>query len=148
MGYSLNMLEQGENGNPFSKCVLYVPDKIDENTSVFIFEHGSGHGLSEVQAYAETTQPNQIIIAPYRSGSSTNDSKHYNELMDMVESVRKEYNITNNNLTSSGFSAGGYYGLAAASANIEAHQGNIDPQIVWMVDDFSDSMYNPKTKKA
>ena len=145
MGYSLNMLEQGENGNPFSKCVLYVPDKIDENTSVFIFEHGSGHGLSEVQAYAETTQPNQIIIAPYRSGSSTNDSKHYNELMDMVESVRKEYNITNNNLTSSGFSAGGYYGLAAASANIEAHQGNIDPQIVWMVDDFSDSMYNPES---
>lgn len=145
MGYSLNMLEQGENGNPFSKCVLYVPDKIDENTSIFIFEHGSGHGLSEVQAYAETTQPNQIIIAPYRSGSSTNDSKHYNELMDMVESVRKEYNITNNNLTSSGFSAGGYYGLAAASANIEAHQGNIDPQIVCMVDDFSDSMYNPES---
>ena len=145
MGYSLNMLEQGENGNPFSKCVLYVPDRIDENTSVFIFEHGSGHGLSEVQAYAETTQPNQIIIAPYRSGSSTNDSKHYNELMDMVESVRKEYNITNNNLTSSGFSAGGYYGLAAASANIEAHQGNIGPQIVCMVDDFSDSMYNPES---
>lgn len=145
MGYSLNMLEQGENGNPFSKCVLYVPDKIDENTSVFIFEHGSGHGLSEVQAYAETTQPNQIIIAPYRSGSSTNDSKHYNELMDMVESVRKEYNITNNNLTSSGFSAGGYYGLAAASANIEAHKGNIGPQIVCMVDDFSDSMYNPES---
>lgn len=145
MGYSLNMLEQGENGNPFSKCVLYVPDKIDENTSVFIFEHGSGHGLSEVQAYAETTQPNQIIIAPYRSGSSTNDSKHYNELMDMVESVRKEYNITNNNLTSSGFSAGGYYGLAAASANIEAHQGNIGPQIVCMVDDFSDSIYNPES---
>ena len=145
MGYSLNMLEQGENGNPFSKCVLYVPDRIDENTSVFIFEHGSGHGLSEVQAYAETTQPNQIIISPYRSGSSTNDSKHYNELMDMVESVRKEYNITNNNLTSSGFSAGGYYGLAAASANIEAHQGNIGPQIVCMVDDFSDSMYNPES---
>lgn len=145
MGYSLNMLEQGENGNPFSKCVLYVPDKIDENTSIFVFEHGSGHGLSEVQAYAETTQPNQIIIAPYRSGSSTNDSKHYNELMDMVESVRKEYNITNNNLTSSGFSAGGYYGLAAASANIEAHQGNIGPQIVCMVDDFSDSMYNPES---
>ena len=145
MDYSLNMLEQGENGNPFSKCVLYVPDKIDENTSVFIFEHGSGHGLSEVQAYAETTQPNQIIIAPYRSGSSTNDSKHYNELMNMVESVRKEYNITNNNLTSSGFSAGGYYGLAAASANIEAHQGNIGPQIVCMVDDFSDSMYNPES---
>lgn len=145
MGYSLNMLEQGENGNPFSKCVLYVPDKIDENTSIFIFEHGSGHGLSEVQAYAETTQPNQIIIAPYRSGSSTNDSKHYNELMNMVESVRKEYNITNNNLTSSGFSAGGYYGLAAASANIEAHKGNIDPQIVCMVDDFSDSMYNPES---
>lgn len=145
MGYSLNMLEQGENGNPFSKCVLYVPDKIDENTSIFVFEHGSGHGLSEVQAYAETTQPNQIIIAPYRSGSSTNDSKHYNELMDMVESVRKEYNITNNNLTSSGFSAGGYYGLAAASANIEAHKGNIDHQIVCMVDDFSDSMYNPES---
>ena len=145
MGYSLNMLEQGENGNPFSKCVLYVPDKIDENTSIFVFEHGSGHGLSEVQAYAETTQPNQIIIAPYRSGSSANDSKHYNELMDMVESVRKEYNITNNNLTSSGFSAGGYYGLAAASANIEAHKGNIDPQIVCMVDDFSDSMYNPES---
>lgn len=145
MSYSLNMLEQGENGNPFSKCVLYVPDKIDENTSIFVFEHGSGHGLSEVQAYAETTQPNQIIIAPYRSGSSTNDSKHYNELMDMIESVRKEYNITNNNLTSSGFSAGGYYGLAAASANIEAHQGNIDPQIVCMVDDFSDSMYNPES---
>lgn len=145
MSYSLNMLEQGENGNPFSKCVLYVPDKIDENTSIFVFEHGSGHGLSEVQAYAETTQPNQIIIAPYRSGSSTNDSKHYNELMDMVESVRKEYNITNNNLTSSGFSAGGYYGLAAASANIEAHQGNIGPQIVCMVDDFSDSIYNPES---
>lgn len=145
MGYSLNMLEQGENGNPFSKCVLYVPDKIDENTSIFVFEHGSGHGLSEVQAYAETTQPNQIIIAPYRSGSSTNDSKHYNELMNMIESVRKEYNITNNNLTSSGFSAGGYYGLAAASANIEAHQGNIGPQIVCMVDDFSDSMYNPES---
>lgn len=145
MSYSLNMLEQGENGNPFSKCVLYVPDKIDENTSIFVFEHGSGHGLSEVQAYAEATQPNQIIIAPYRSGSSTNDSKHYNELMDMVESVRKEYNITNNNLTSSGFSAGGYYGLAAASANIEAHKGNIDPQIVCMVDDFSDSMYNPES---
>lgn len=145
MGYSLNMLEQGENGNPFSKCVLYVPDKIDEDTSIFIFEHGSGHGLSEVQAYAETTQPNQIIIAPYRSGSSTNDSKHYNELMNMIESVRKEYNITNNNLTSSGFSAGGYYGLAAASANIEAHQGNIGPQIVCMVDDFSDSIYNPES---
>lgn len=145
MGYSLNMLEQGENGNPFSKCVLYVPDKIDENTSIFIFEHGSGHGLSEVQAYAEIAQPNQIIIAPYRSGSSTNDSKHYNELMNMVESVRKEYNITNNNLTSSGFSAGGYYGLATASANIEAHKGNIDPQIVCMVDDFSDSMYNPES---
>ena len=67
------------------------------------------------------------------------------DVMTVVESIKQQYDITNDNLTSSGFSAGGYYGLAVASANIEAHQNSIEPQIVWMVDDFSDSMYNPES---
>ena len=131
----------------FSEYDMFVPDNIDENTEVFVYEYGSGGGLKELREYAKSH--NQIVIAPHWSGSEYEmlhpKSYYAEQTMSVIESVKQQYGITNNNLTSSGFSAGGYYGLAVASANIEAHQDDIEPQIVWSIDDFSKSLYgNPQ----
>ena len=142
MSYTLSTLSKGENNSPFNNCLLYVPETIDENTTILVYEHGSGGSVESAREYAQTVQPNQIIIAPSRTSDNTT---HYNQVMEMVEQLRKEYNITNYNLDSSGFSAGGYSGLAVASLNIEAHKEELGPQIVYMVDDYSNSYSSPKT---
>ena len=125
----------------FSEYDMFIPEHIDENTEVFVYEYGSGGGLSELREYAKSH--NQIVIAPHWSGTEyemNNPKANFaGDVMTVVESIKQQYDITNDNLTSSGFSAGGYYGLAVASANVEAHQNSIEPQIVWMVDDFSRS---------
>ena len=86
---------RGSGITTFGEYVLYVPDNIDENTSVLVFEHGNGGRVQEAIDYA-SSNPNQIIIAPRRSNTDSDFSnpKHYEELMSLVDSVRVKYNIT------------------------------------------------------
>lgn len=136
---------RGSGITTFGEYVLYVPDNIDENTSVLVFEHGNGGRVQEVIDYSKSN-PNQIIIAPRRSNTNSDfsNSKHYEELMSLVDSVREKYNITNYNITSAGHSSGGYYGLAVASANVEAHSDDVGPQIVYLLDDYGPSYQYPE----
>lgn len=136
---------RGSGITTFGEYVLYVPDNIDENTSVLVFEHGNGGRVQEAIDYA-SSNPNQIIIAPRRSNTDSDFSnpKHYEELMSLVDSVREKYNITNYNITSAGHSSGGYYGLAMASTNVETHSDTVGPQIVYMLDDYGPSYQYPE----
>lgn len=136
---------RGSGITTFGEYVLYVPDNIDDNTSVLVFEHGNGGRVQEVIDYADS-KPNQIIIAPRRSNidSDFSNPKHYEELMLLVDSVRDKYNITNYNITSAGHSSGGYYGLAMASNNVEIHSDAVGPQIVYMLDDYGPSYQYPE----
>ena len=136
---------RGSGITTFGEYVLYVPNNIDENTSILVFEHGNGGRVQEAIDYSKSN-PNQIVIAPRRSNKDSDFSnpKHYEELMTVVESVREKYNITNHDLTSAGHSSGGYYGLAMTSANIEAHSDDTGPQIVYMLDDYGPSYQYPK----
>ncbi len=125
--------------------LLYVPENVNSDTSMFVYVHGdggkcdwgtryrSGSTIYSVYEYAENTGGDQIIIAPLLDTCSSPTG----QTMNLVEDIRKKYGITNYNLSAGGFSSGGLNALDIQSANIAAHKGALAPQIAFMIDDFS-----------
>ena len=63
--------------------------------------------------------------------------------MEIINDVREEYGITNLNVSGSGFSKGGFAGVEIVAENIKQNP-NIEPQMVFLVDDYSDVQYVPQ----
>lgn len=120
---------------------VYVPENVNADTDVFVFVHGGGTSAEDrsndwnsVINYQINQNGNDSIIVMPTMGSRY-DENWASNTMDIVENIQTEYGITNNNVTSSGFSNGGW---GAARTTIENIQRNpdLEPQVLFMLDDY------------
>lgn len=133
------------------KYALYVPENVNEDTPVFTYVYGSGgkpDWYSKLGSYGPydsviENESDSIIIMPEMSWSANWGEK----TMDIVNSVKEEYGITNNNVSSSGFSMGGFAGYVTVAENLKQNgASNLSPQVVYYIDDYSNkTYYNYKT---
>lgn len=122
---------------------IYVPPDVNPDTPIFTYVYGSGRKsgwYSKNGPYDSLIQNggNSIVIMP---------SMNWNEdwgknTMEIVNSVRNEYGITNTNLSGGGFSYGGDGGFSVVAENLRQNgASNLDPQIVYLIDDYSNKTY-------
>lgn len=120
---------------------IYVPPDVNPNTPVFTYVYGSGRKSCWYNGPYDSLIKNgsdSIVIFPSMEwnldwGKNT---------MEIVNSVRSEYGIVNNNISGGGFSYGGDGGYRVVLENLK-QQGasNLDPQIVYFIDDYSNMTY-------
>ncbi len=122
---------------------IYVPPNVNSDTPIFTYVYGSGRKsgwYSNNGPYDSLIQngSDSIVIMP---------SMNWNEdwgknTMEIVNSVRAEYGITNTNLSGGGFSYGGDGGYRVVLENLKQNgASNLDPQIVYLIDDYSNKTY-------
>lgn len=122
---------------------IYVPPNVNPDTSIFTYVYGSGRKsgwYTKNGPYDALIQngSDSIVIFP---SMNWNDDWGKNT-MEIVNSVRSEYGIVNNNISGGGFSYGGDGGYRVVLENLK-QQGptNLDPQIVYLIDDYSNMTY-------
>ena len=129
--------KQYENGITYA---IYVPPGVNENTPIFTYVHGSGGPADWRQPYSilQERGANSVVILPTMPWSSDWGEK----TMNIVDSVRQEYGITNTNVSSGGFSMGGGMGVVTVAENLRRYGANkMEPQVVYLVDDYSAISY-------
>ena len=132
------------------KYFLYVPDNVNADTDIFLYKYGSGV-YHDLYSKWHDSRNYQIIDGVLQHGSDSviimpciEDDINWGKISyDIVEDVRNNYGIVNNNLTASGFSAGGAQAIYASGYNI--YNNDIkEPEIVFMIDDYSYAYKSPK----
>jgi len=127
---------------------VYVPENVNENTDVFVFVHGGGTGADDrnndwnsVIDYQIKQNGNDSIIVMPTMGERY-DKNWASNTMDIVESIQSDYGLQNNNVTSCGFSNGGW---GATRTTIESIQRNpdLEPQVLFLLDDYGINTQNP-----
>lgn len=123
---------------------VYVPENVNENTEVFVFVHGGGTGIEDktndwnsvINYQINQNGSDSIIVMPSMGERYAEDWA--SNTMDIIENVREDYGITNMNVTSSGFSNGGW---GAARTTIENIQRNpeLEPQVLFLLDDYGNA---------
>lgn len=126
---------------------MYVPEKVDENTPIFTYTYGGGQKDDWWSNYHEdgnygpfdgliANGGDSIVIMPAMDwGADWGENT-----MGIINSVREEYGITNLNVSGSGFSKGGFGGFDIVAANLKQNK-NLDPQVVFFIDDYSSTYY-------
>lgn len=122
---------------------IYVPPNVNPDTPIFTYVYGSGRKsgwYTKNGPYDALVQngSDSIVIMP---------SMNWNEdwgknTMEIVNSVRNEYGITNTNLSGGGYSFGGDGGFSVVAENLRQNgASNLEPQIVYLIDDYSNKTY-------
>ncbi len=130
---------------------LYVPPKVNADTPIFTYTYGSGQKEDWYSVYQSNGNygiydgliengSDSIVIMPYMGW----DADWGGNTLDIINSIRQEYGITNLNVSGSGFSKGGFGGFVTVAENIRQNP-NIDPQVVFFVDDYSNTYYQAKS---
>lgn len=139
--------KQSKSGVKYS---IYIPPDVNENTPIYTYAYGGGGEKDWWSHYHESGNygvydallengSDSIVIMPsmdWGADWGTNT-------MEIINSVRDEYNITNLNVTGSGFSKGGDKGAYIVAENIRQNPG-IDPQVVFCIDEYKDIQYMPQ----
>lgn len=131
---------------------IYVPANVSADTPIFTYTYGSGrtddwwsryHSAGNYGIYDAliANGSDSIVIMPTMDwgadwGKNT---------MEIINSVRAEYGITNLNVSGSGFSKGGFGGFDIVAENIRQNP-DLDPQVVFFVDDYSSTYYMARNK--
>lgn len=129
---------------------LYVPKNVTADTPIFTYTYGGGkkndwysgyHVNGHYGIYDALIEngSDSIVVMPAMSW----DADWGANTIGIINSVRQEYGITNLNVSGSGFSMGGFGGFEAVAENIRQNP-DIDPQVVFFVDDYSDTYYQVK----
>ena len=132
------------NGIPYS---IYIPSNVNSNTPIFTYTYGGGrtedwwsrnHSNGNYGPYDGliANGGDSIVIMP----SMDWGADWGKNTMGIINSVRAEYGITNLNVSGSGFSKGGFGGFDIVAENIKQNK-NLDPQIVFFIDDYSSTYY-------
>ena len=135
---------QNYNGIVYS---IYVPSDVNSNTPIFTYTYGGGrtadwwsrnHSNGNYGPYDGliANGGDSIVIMP----SMDWGADWGKNTMGIINSVREEYGITNLNVSGSGFSKGGFGGFDIVAENIKQNK-NLDPQIVFFIDDYSSTYY-------
>jgi len=134
-------LRQFEDGIEYA---VYIPKDVNPDTPVFTYVYGSGRekgwyskngggSYGPFDALIEKGSNSIVIMPSMRWGENWGE-----KTMEIVNSVRDEYGITNNNLSGGGFSYGGFGGYEVVAENLKQNgASNLEPQIVYFVDDYS-----------
>lgn len=127
---------------------VYIPENINENTDFFVFVHG-GKEMNYENRYNDWNSliNNQlsengcdsIVVMP----TMTNrwDERWSSNTVDIVEKIQTEYGVKNDNITSCGFSFGGWGAARTTIENIKRNP-DMDPQVLFMLDDYGKSTQN------
>lgn len=131
---------------------IYVPANVNANTPIFTYTYGGGGKADWWSSYHSNGNygpfdgliangGDSIVIMPNMAW----DADWGNNTMGIINSVREEYGITNLNVSGSGFSKGGFGGFDIVAANIKQNK-NLDPQVVFFIDDYSSTYYSASAK--
>lgn len=121
------------------RCSVYVPQNVNANTPIFTYVHGSGGPTGNWRTVKEAVAANgsnSVIIMPTMAWNSDWGK----ETMNVVNAVKQQYGITNSNVSSGGFSFGGFSGYTTLAANLRQNP-DADPQIGYFIDDYSNLTY-------
>ena len=140
---------QNYNGIVYS---IYIPSNVNADTSIFTYTYGGGrtsdwwsknHSNGNYGPYDGliANGGESIVIMP----SMDWGADWGKNTMGIINSVREEYGITNLNVSGSGFSKGGFGGFDIVAENIKQNK-NLDPQIVFFIDDYSSTYYMAEHK--
>lgn len=135
---------QNYNGVMYS---IYVPSNVSSDTPIFTYTYGGGrtedwwsnkHSNGNYGPFDGliANGGDSIVIMP----SMDWGADWGKNTMGIINSVREEYGITNLNVSGSGFSKGGFGGFDIVAENIKQNK-NLDPQIVFFIDDYSSTYY-------
>ena len=127
---------------------VYVPENVNANTDVFVFVHGGGTSNEDrsndwnsvINHQINQNGNDSIIVMPTMGERYAEDWA--SNTMDIVENVRSDYGITNMNVTSSGFSNGGWGATRTTIENIQRNP-NLEPQVLFLLDDYGINTQNP-----
>ena len=138
-----------KNGVSYS---VYIPPNVTSNTQIFTYTYGSGgpidwwsgyHGGNFYGVYDALIEngSDSIVVMPSMGWSADWGAN----TMEIINSIRSDYGISNMNVSGSGFSAGGFAGFDIVMKNIKQNP-EIDPQVVFFIDDYSTTYCAPKYK--
>lgn len=131
---------------------LYVPENVTADTPIFTYTYGSGRtddwysryhvngNYGVYDALIENGSDSIIVMPTMDWGDNWGENT-----IGIINSVREEYGITNLNVSGSGFSMGGFGGFDIVAENIRQNP-DLDPQVVFFIDDYSSTYYMAKHK--
>ena len=127
---------------------VYVPDNVNSNTDVFVFVHGGGTGAEDrnndwnsVINYQINQNGNDSIIVMPTMGERY-DKNWASNTMDIVENIQNDYGLQNSDVTSCGFSNGGWGATRTTIENIQRNP-DLEPQVLFLLDDYGINTQNP-----
>lgn len=121
------------------KYSIYVPENVNPNTPIFTYIHGSGGPGGDWSASRRGVLEhgsNSIVIMPTMAWNRDWGA----ETMNIVSQVQQKYGLTNTNVSSGGFSMGGFSGYTTLAANLRQNPDS-DPQVGFFIDDYSAKTY-------
>lgn len=86
---------------------VYVPENCNANTEVLVYCHGGGDTESWYGSdYLKQHGSDTIVIFPTGDAGFRETNEYGAQVVDVVNQVKQQYNITNNNFSVAGFSMG------------------------------------------
>ena len=86
---------------------VYVPENCNANTEVLVYCHGGGDYESWYGTdYLKQNGSDTIVIFPTGDAGFRETNQYGAQVVDVVNQVKQQYNITNNNFSVAGFSMG------------------------------------------
>ena len=86
---------------------VYVPENCNANTEVLVYCHGGGDYESWYGTdYLKHNGSDTIVIFPTGDAGFRETNEYGAQVVDVVNQVKQQYNITNNNFSVAGFSMG------------------------------------------
>ena len=123
------------------RYALYVPENVNADTPVFTYVYGAGGPVNDwrnAQNGVLEHGSNSIIIMPNIDWNANWGAV----TMDVVNEVKEEFGVTNTNVSSSGFSMGGFAGYVTVAENIKQNP-DCEPQTVFLIDSYGQLYNNP-----
>ena len=125
---------------------IYVPKNVNSNTPIFTYIHGSGGPTNDWRnAKAGVMEHGSDTVVILTTMPWSRDWGE--ETMNIVNEVKDQYGITNTNVSSGGFSMGGFAAYTNIAANLRQNP-DADPQVGFFIDDYSAKTYNYYGYKA
>ena len=128
----------------------YIPENVNENTDVFVFVHGGGVNNEDrsndwnsvINGQINQNGNDSIIFMP--TMGSRYDENWASNTMDIVENIQSDYGIQNGNVTTCGFSNGGWGATRTTIENIQRNP-DLEPQVLFLLDDYGINTKDPVT---
>ena len=126
---------------------VYMPEKIDANTKIIMYEHGAGgYGINYQSLNNSIAENGSNSIIVYYNRSQIPERGIISDQMDIIKAISAETGVSPTNVAGVGHSAGAPYTLATAAEIIKSNP-NTPPQSIMLLDgSFIESKANGLTE--